>query len=115
MVIDVTISDAGKNPEWKDSLTLNFFDEEILIIRGLEEDLTSEESLGEAKYQIKNLKKNGIIEIELKEKGESTGKVQCQYSLKSLPPSPLLTVKNIRCEFFKDTKLILDTVVFCLM
>lgn len=72
-----------------------------MVVKAFEEDMTSNEFMGEGKIDVKTLKNSGSLEIKIESEGEEIGKVTCQYNLKTLPPSPLLTIKNIKCDFYK--------------
>jgi len=67
--------------------------------------------MGKGKIDIKSLKANGDLEIKIYEDdGTQSGTIFGKYILKSLAPVPMLIVRNIKCDFYKDTKLFLKTV-----
>lgn len=100
-VCDGQMVGAGKEPIWQATLTLHYYDETTVIVKAYERDMMSSEFMGEGKVDVKALKDSGALEIKIEGEGEEIGKVTCNYTLKTLPPTPLLTVKNIKCDFYK--------------
>ncbi len=67
--------------------------------------------MGAAKIDIKSLKASGDLYIKIiEEDGTQSGIVYAKYVVKNLPPVPMLIVRNIKCNFYRDTKLLLNTV-----
>ena len=67
--------------------------------------------MGAAEIEISKLKPSGEIELKIvDEKGHQTGTVYANYNVKSLPKVPLLVVKNIKCNFYKDTDFVIKSV-----
>lgn len=67
--------------------------------------------MGQAKIDIKTLKASGDLEFKLiEDDGKPSGTIYCKYAVKVLPGVPTLVIRNIRCEFYKDTAFILKTV-----
>lgn len=72
--------------------------------------------MGKGKIDIKSLKVNGDLEIKIYEDdGTQSGTIFGKYILKSLAPVPMLIVRNIKCDFYKDTKLFLKTKPYFIM
>ncbi len=68
--------------------------------------------MGQGKIDVKPLKDGGDIEVKIiQQDGVESGVVYCKYALKTLTPVPILVVKNIKCDFYKDTEFILKTVI----
>lgn len=78
----------------------------------MEDDTTSQDYLGDGRIEVKTLKAAGALECKIMEDGEQTGTFYCNYAIKTLPPSPVLFVKNIVCDFYRETKFMLKTVRF---
>ena len=108
----VTLLDAGKEPVFKQTITLSYFDEKSMTVKAYEEDMTSNEFMGEGTFDLTTLKLSGNIEIKIVgQDKQQVGVVSCKYSVKSLQPSPMLIVKNIRVQFYRETKFLLKTVI----
>ena len=95
---------------------LKFYEEQTtIVVKGYEEDTASNDYMGEAKIEIKTLKTNGDLEFKLIEyDGNPSGTIYCKYVVKTLPGVPTLLIRNIKCDFYKDTEFILKTVKFIL-
>lgn len=62
-------AEGGKQPKWKATVVLNYFDEQHLIVRALEDDNRSQDYLGEGKIDVKTLKATGAIECKIMDEG----------------------------------------------
>ena len=77
-------------------------DETQINVKAFEEDMTTNQFIGEGAIQIKILKEKGQVEIPIfGEDEEEIGRIYGQYTLKTLAPAPFLVVKNIMCSFYK--------------
>lgn len=60
--------------------------------------------MGQGKIDIKSLKANGDIEVKIiEDNNNQSGTIYGKYVLKNLAPVPLLTIRNIKCDFYRDT------------
>lgn len=67
--------------------------------------------MGTANIEISKLKQNGEIELKIvDDKGHQTGTVYANYAVKNLPKVAMLVIKNIKCNFYKDTDFIIKSV-----
>ena len=106
------IVDAGKDAKWTKPLVIKYMDESSITVKAFEEDMTTNEFMGEGTINLKTLKEKGQIEVTLMgEDNEEIGKVYGDYTVKTLPPAPFLIVKNIVCDFYHEVKFLLKTVI----
>ena len=80
-------------------------------MKSFDDDPASQDYMGAANIEISKLKQSGEIEFHIvDDKGHQTGTVYANYVVKSLPKVALLVVKNIKCNFYKDTGFIIKSV-----
>lgn len=93
---------------------LTYFDESTISLKAYDEDSTENEYIGSGKIEIKTLRfPGGAIEVNiLTESGENIGTINGKYTIKNLNPTPLLLLKNIRCNFVKEHDFILKSKPF---
>lgn len=73
-----------------------------MTVKAFEEDMTSNEYMGQGTLDLSTLKLNGTLEIKILGEGDdSVGTVYAKYAVKSLQPSPMLVVKNVKADFYK--------------
>lgn len=105
---------AGKEPQWKNSVVLTYFDEALISVKAYDEDATENEYIGAGKIEVKGLRfPGGQIEVPiLTDSGESVGTVSGKYTIRNLNPTPLLLIKNVRCNFVKQHSFLIKSKPF---
>ncbi len=99
---------GGKEPQWKNSIVLTYFDEAYINLRSYDEDASENEYMGGGKIEVKGLRfPGGNLEVSVvTDSGENIGTITVKYTIRNLNPTPLLLIKNIRCTFVKELTLI---------
>ena len=64
-VLAMNILDAGKEPKWAKPLVVRYMDESVITVKAFEEDMTTNEFMGEGNINLKTLKEKGQIEVAL--------------------------------------------------
>ena len=105
---DSVMLGGAKEPQWKNSVALTYFDEAYITLRSYDEDATENEYMGAGKLEVKGLRfPGGTIEVQIiNDSGENIGSVTGKYTIRNLNPTPLLLIKNIRCTFVKELTLV---------
>lgn len=80
-------------------------------VKSSDEDVSTNDLMGEANVDLKTLKTKGDLELKIIDsKKEHVGTIYGKYVNKVLPAVPVLIIKSVKCNFYKDTEFVLKSV-----